>query len=757
MKKRRILSAALIALIVCLPCARPALAEDEGPPAGSLVKVLSSQPHLVTGGDALLAVAIPPGRSAADIRVILNGETITGLFQADRQAGRLVGLVTDLPLGDSVVKAEVLAGTGLFEELTLTNHRVNGPLISGPHLSPFVCQTEQFRLPDGSTLGPALDEDCSVAPRVAHVYLAEGADRFSPLADPGVLPADVARVTTRSGITMPFVVRLETRVINRGIYQSAVLHDPTAERDPNPFAPPRGWNGGVIAVHGFGCVSGWYRQGDAQGADILDSQRLGEGYALFTNTLNHPTNSCNPVLAGETAAMGKERLIETLGEPAYTVSIGSSGGAYTSLQIADAFPGLFDGVLIGSTFPDALSIALAGLDAHLLSNYYLKNNNGNFSEAQMVAVSGFKSARAWYDMAMQSGRADPVPGREDPLPASDYLKGYRSAVWHEAVPETLRYHPDSNPRGARPTVFDAARNVYGSDPATGFARRPYDNVGVQYGLRALEAGIITPAQFVDLNARIGSFDLDGNPVKGRSVAGDEVLRRTYRSGISLGGGGGLAAIPVFDLSHLYDEDQLYHYQWFHFAVRERMRAHNGHANNHVMWRGGYPVADGLGSKSSPEAAALKALVEADSWALFIDWVRAYKADRSPDPQVDKVIRHKPPGAVDGCFTWSTAPDFIPEPQTFGRDEHARCNRLWPSWSFVRREAGGPLHANILKCQLKPLSRRDYPVTFSDRDWRRLAAVFPGGVCDWSRPGVEQQPVIPWHSLGPVPIGLTGAR
>lgn len=371
----------------------------------------------------------------------------------------------------------------------------------------------------------------------------------------------------------------------------------------------------------------------------------------------------------------------------------------------------------------------------------------------MVAVSGYKSARAWYDMAMQSGRADPVPGRQDPLPASDYLNGYRSAVWHEGVPEALRYHPDSNPAGARPTVFDVARNVYGTDPATGFARRPFDNLGVQYGLAALEAGTITPAQFIDLNAHIGGFDLDANPTAARSMAGDEVLRRTYRSGISLSGGGGLATIPVFDLSHLYDENQLYHYQWFHFAVRERMHTHNGHADNHVMWRGGYPIADGLGIDPSPESAALKNPIEADSWAVFIDWVQAYKADSSAIPRADKVLRHKPPEAVDGCFTWSTAPHFIREPQTFPRDVDSACNRLWPSWSFVRREAGGPLGANLLKCQLKPLSRRDYQVAFSDSEWRRLAEVFPDGVCDWSRPGVEQQPVVPWRSLGPASQGF----
>jgi hypothetical protein len=38
----------------------------------------------------------------------------------------------------------------------------------------------------------------------------------------------------------------------------------------------------------------------------------------------------------------------------------------------------------------------------------------------------------------------------------------------------------------------------------------------------------------------------------------------------LNGGGGLASIPVFDISGGMNEDSGYHYQWFHFAQRERM-------------------------------------------------------------------------------------------------------------------------------------------------------------------------------------------
>jgi hypothetical protein len=57
-------------------------------------------------------------------------------------------------------------------------------------------------------------------------------------------------------------------------------------------------------------------------------------------------------------------------------------------------------------------------------------------------------------------------------------------------------------------------------------------------------------------------------------------------------------------------------------------------------------------------------------------------------------------------------------------------------------AGGPLEENILKCQLKPLSASDYaPAVFTAAQLARLNAAFPGGVCDWSKAGVGQQPAI----------------
>jgi hypothetical protein len=195
--------------------------------------------------------------------------------------------------------------------------------------------------------------------------------------------------------------------MNRGI-SNTILHDPTKDPAPTPFTPPPAWNRRLIAVHGTGCPTGWYRQGGAMGVSPLSVARLGQGYAMFTNTLNHPTNSCNAFLAGETTMMGKEHFVEEFGVPLFTVSMGTSGGVYEPTS-RRRIPGLFDGVIITATFPDALAIATAGLDAHLLSHYFETSGPAALGEAQKVAISGYKGMKAFIDAANQAQRTDPVP------------------------------------------------------------------------------------------------------------------------------------------------------------------------------------------------------------------------------------------------------------------------------------------------------------------------------------------------------------
>jgi hypothetical protein len=57
----------------------------------------------------------------------------------------------------------------------------------------------------------------------------------------------------------------------------------------------------------------------------------------------------------------------------------------------------------------------------------------------------------------------------------------------------------------------------------------------------------------------------------------------------------------------------------------------------------------------------------------------------------------------------------------------------------------------LKCELKPVTASDYQVTFSTAELARLRAIFPAGVCDWSKPGVNQTPSVTYASVGPSPV------
>ena len=123
------------------------------------------------------------------------------------------------------------------------------------------------------------------------------------------------------------------------------------------------------------------------------------------------------------------------------------------------------------------------------------------------------------------------------------------------------------------------------------------------------------------------------------------------------------------------------------------------------------------------------------------------------PDVVKVRQNKPAAAADGCYTKSLTPQFIAETQTFSSQPDSQCNALWPSYSVPRIEAGGPLDANVLKCQLKPVDPGDYALTFTPDELTKLNSIFPSGVCDWSKRGINEVSLVPWASFGPAPEDL----
>lgn len=731
-------------LVACAPTVRAADVFS--------VQSVSSQPHLVSGGDVLLRIDVPETVSLQDIVVDVNRADVTGVFRPNPAGHGLFGLVDGLRDGENIVTVSVGDGEGVGDpvaSVTLTNYPASGPMISGAHEQPFVCQTHDFTLVTGEKLGPPIDENCSVETRVDYMYRStEGV--FKPLADRSAsLPADVVQTTTSDGNTVPFVVRVQTGTANRAIYESAILHDPS-QPDPDPWTRSAGWNGKVVYTHGGGCRGGWYHQGVATGGVLEDgttSQQglLEQGYALTSASLNRFSDNCNDLLASETHMMVKERFIESYGPPVYTISTGSSGGSYQSHQTADNYPGVFDGIIVAASFPDVASATIFTLaDSRLLHNYFEHVAPGTFTKEEQRAVSGFGQWGSIPNMSLGARRIDPV--YEEGLELEDQGGEYIARNATDQVggdnpgplPVAERYDPVTNPTGARATVYDHTINVYGVDPGTGFAARPLDNAGVQYGLTVLNEGTITKTQFLELNARIGGFDADANHVPERHVANERAARAAHRSGRILNGGGGLATTPVIDYRR-YTDDRVngdIHMIVHQYTTRARIMQANGHADNHVMEIGG---RWGF-TTDEPDLKVL--FSKMDRWLLNI------AADTSDDPQAVKVVRTKPADLVDAC--WDTRADLpvkVNQPQAF--ENSGVCQELYRAFLTARHVAGGPLANNIVKCELKPINWADYGVTFTAEEQARLQEIFADGVCDWSKPGVYQEPLQgTWLSFGP---------
>lgn len=680
---------------------------------------LSNRPDKLSGGDALIRIGLPDPAAAEGLRVRLNDTDVTGAFRPSDNGRSLVGLVEGLKEGRNRLIAQAKGSGPAW--LVLVSHPLSGPVFAGPKQEPFVCETNEFQVyPGGGTLGEPLDENCTVERRVDYLYRTQSG-QFLPY-DPQVPPGDLTMTTTLDGATVPYVVRLETGVINRAIYQTAVLDDPTRP-GPSTVLRDGAWNGRLVYNFGGGCRSGWYRQGSSTGG-VLDHRELSRGFATASASLNVFGNNCDDLLAAETMMMVKERFIETYGRPRYTIGWGCSGGSYQQHQIGDNYPGLLDGIVPSCSFPEVgFGTAYTLADSRLLWHYY-QNAGVEWTEEQLRAASGFGVFATVANLDNGAARLDPVPGRPDRA----------SAEFDASVDASLRYHPTDNPRGARATIYDHAVNSYGIDPQTGFARRPLDNVGVQYGLEALNAGQISTAQFLDLNEKIGGMDIDANFTAQRMTADLRATRAAYRTGRMLNGGGGLASMPILDYDQLYTDLQPggdIHLKFHHFSTRERLREANGHIDNHVMWSGGGNAADDAAYPGRVAYIQDRALEAMDRWLARIT------ADTSPAPRAEKVVRNKPADLQDGCWTREATPDFIAEPQRFGGPGTSACNDLYPAFPSPRMVAGGPIESNIIKCELKAVDPRDYSVDFSSADYARLTRIFPTGVCNWEVPGVGQ--------------------
>lgn len=725
---RTALLSLLAGLAWALPTAlQPALAEG----AGLQIQVLSNRADLLSGGTALVALNLPEGADLSKIKLDVNGNDVTANF-ALRANGRFAGLLQGLPEGRSQLTARLAEGSGA--RIALTNHPLHGPVFAGPQVMPWFCDTE------AAGLGPSESPYCEVAaPVYTYFYVPQNclplvfpsidtgginSNCLMPEYDPENPPTDVSTTTTDQGKTVPFVIRVETGVIDRGIYKIAALWDP-ANPVIEPWTPRDGYNGKVLMTFGGDCTP---RHSQGQPIEVRDARALSHGFAVMTSNLNILGHNCNDVVSAESLMMLKEYFIETYGEIRYTMSNGASGGSIQQHWIVSNYPGLLDGIQPAASFPDIWQVIVAAQDCHLLERVFNELSPTQWlvvpqrslvhGYASPVSCLLFNTPPLNFSYAQISTDPDHPQNCQGGPIASLTVSG-------PAAETGYVYNAQTNPTGERCTLQDYQVALWGRRPEDGFANRPYDNTGVQYGLQPLESGLISAEQFVDLNEKVGGIDIDWNFQPQRSVADAQAVEFAYRGG-RITQPREAAKVPIMDLRG-YSPLEI-HTDVHSYSMRARFDAANGHHDNQIIWNGVIPLF--------PDPASFSG-----SFEVLDRWLSAIEADTSNDSKEVKVLRNKPGEAVDAC--WIAGQKIT---------DMAVCRAAFPYFGTPRIAAGGPLADDIFKCQLKPLRRDDYRTVFTDAQWTRLQAVFTEGVCDYGKLAAGQQPTVPWLSYAAGPGG-----
>jgi len=730
----------------------PLAGAGEGPPAGLhgalQVVSVSGPPQYVSGGAVRIRVVVPAATSPAGVKVTLNGADVTQSFAPDDVVPHaLEGVLMGLPLGASTVDASV-PGPGNAApdraKLTLTNYPIAGPMFSGPHQKVFLCTSSGDR--GAAQLGPALDADCGTATIVSFKYRTTGG-QWKPYDSAAARPVDMAQTTTSDGRTVDFVVRWERGTIDRFIYSIATL-SPGSQDVATPDLSA--WNRKAIFYFEGGVGIGHYQGGPNQ-SQMLYPFGLGQGYAVLYSTGDKTGVHYNLQLGGEAAIMVKSRFVTAYDDPLYTLGLGGSGGAIQQYVYGQDYPGLIDGAVPQYSFPDMVTQTIHVGDCELLERWM------DFK----VLANAASPWRTWTNRSLLEGLnasstvSNPYAALMPYMPA----RGSDECIngWRGLSPLAL------NPLyGTAPGVTAVQQattewthwgdlvNIYGTD-ATGYARSPWDNVGVQYGLQALRDGSLTPAEFLDLNANVGSWkepkDMiqEGCPFIATACPGSidvwsarnmnlspdggatpalrregnlQAMHAAYRSGMVFVG---RTDIPIIDWRNYLEESLNMHNSHQSFASRQRMLNEDGDASNQVIWF----------TDARPAVAF-------DQTPMAIQVMDGWLGNIRTHPGLT-VAQNKPAAAVDSCFatngTLIAAGDHVWN-GILDNQPAGACTQAFPIHETSRIVAGGPIEGGVFKCYLKPVEWAiaqglygAWNATKAEVD--RLKQIFPTGVCDYS--------------------------
>ncbi len=638
---------------------------------------------------------------------------------------------------------------------------------------PFACRTEGSKLgqplvdnqDQAGTAVYALDDagnktekiigyskDCSANTRVLYYYRSTKTGEFLPHED----QADDVEQLTINGETVPFEVRLEIGTINRHIYIIALLRGPNDAPDTPDLTY---WNRKLIYQLRGGVGIG-RRQGriDPSYIPSRGTVELQQGYAIAHSTANQTATSYDIELAEDTMARVKRQFIARYAEPLYTIGIGKSGGAIQQYLIGQNRPGLLDGGIAMYSYPDTVTQITRVMDCELLEYYF-----------DVVDADNDKwqtwSQRAWIE---GFNARDDLSNPFEQMRALQKLMLGQWPSWSDGQTECTRSWRNLTPQVANPrytyfaslfapsvaaqvpfTYWDNQKRVYGTDEH-GYARRTYDNVGVQYGLMALKRGQITIEEFLHLNDNIGGWlppaemqrerywhsgggesDLADvsiwshqNMSATRSEGDVAAMAAAYRSGnVFLGE----LSMPLIDFRHYLEPELDMHHSLQSFAARLRMLRQQGHADNQLIWFSELPF--------TPQGDALR---------LLERWLDNMRADESLS-----VVDARPASASDRCY--SDSGELIASGSTVwngawnGKDD-GECMQRFPTYSNPRMVAGDDYAGDIFKCILRSVDAAIADGAYAPIDVtaqrKELQRVFASGVCDYSLGDAARPSAIP---------------
>ncbi|MDM0117617.1 DUF6351 family protein [Variovorax sp. J22R133] len=649
---------------------------------------------------------------------------------------------------------------------------------SGPQQPAFLCLTQLSNLgaPEvdnqdgvgqpvyqtpGNTSSPLLgySRRCGVKTQLRYFYFT-GTDfaPFDPATQFATPPANLKTVKV-NGADVPFVVRVEAGTINRFAYSVAMLA-PFAEtaaqaQDLNNTA----WNQKLVYWMRGGVGVG-HQQGKAMWFGGLWSEEkpvmprlLEQGYAVVSSSGNETGVHYNLTLGEETAVMVKEHFVQTYGKPKYTVAMGISGGAVQQYVYGQNRPqGLFDAGVPIQSYPDMITQVPYVSDCPLLEQYFKDE----------VALDPTSMWATWTNRTLIEGLAT------SNTRSNSFLGGTGSSEciegWGKAGPVVFNpvFTDPAYPQTAKalgwPTAFADVKwthfndlaNIYGID-AQGFAPIPIDNVGVQYGLKALKDGAISTQEFLRINACAGSWKEQDqflnwllpptDPFDSRNMqrsascrtdAGTPAPRRSgnvkamnaaYTSGQVFTGK--KLGIPLIDLRPWKEDVLDMHNSRQSFSARARLQAGGGNVDNQVIWFTNETSTSGVATRATDALAVLDAYMLAGTKpARFED--QCFDATGQPiasGAQVwNGILDGGSPGACTQRFKVNTSPRMV---------------------------AGDSYRGDMFKCAPKPIATAladgTYapsaggaggaggaadPFTAAEKSW--LARIFPDGVCDYSK-------------------------